>query len=113
MAKFCGMIGFASEEETAPDVFEEQIKERLYYGDVTRSTAKWENGESLNDNFMIRNDISILADSFAMNHAHLMRYVTHLGTKWEISSIELSYPRINISIGGVYNGKTGPAVSKR
>lgn len=113
MSKFCGVIGFALEKETAPDVFEEEIEERMYYGDVTRANAKWENGEGLNDNFNIRNDISIIADSFAMDHAHLMRYVTHLGTRWKINSIDVQHPRMILSIGGVYNGESGPRVSKR
>lgn len=103
MAKFYGFIGFSQEEETRPGVYEEQIVEYPYFGDVIRSTKKWENGEGLNDNFNIRNDISIVADSFAREHVHLMRYVTYCGTKWKISSCDVQYPRLVLSIGGVYN----------
>lgn len=109
MAKFCGAIGFASEEETSPSVYTEDIEERIYYGDVIRSVRKWEGSEYLNDNFNIQNEISILADSFLMNHTHLMRYVSYLGTKWKISSCNMQYPRMILTIGGVYNAEPSSA----
>lgn len=109
MAKFCGVIGFASDEETSPDVYDERISERIYYGDIVRSDAKWERSDHLNDNFNIQNNISILADSFALKHTHLMRYVSYLGTRWKISSINVQHPRIILSIGGVYNGESSPS----
>lgn len=109
MAKFCGIIGFSSDEESSPDVYEDKIDERIYYGDIVRADVKWERSENLNDNFNVQNNISILADSFALKHSHLMRYVSYLGTRWKISSISVQQPRMILSIGGVYNGEFAPS----
>jgi len=33
-----------------------------------------------------------------------IRYITYLGTNWKVTSIDTQYPRLVLSIGGVYNG---------
>lgn len=105
MAKFYGPIGYAVTEETAPGVWEEQITERMYYGELTRNTRRLQSGEQLNDNINVANEISILADPFAYENFHQMRYVGFMGAKWKISNVEVQYPRLLLSLGGVYNGE--------
>lgn len=104
MNKFYGKIGYAISEETVPGVWVEQIVERSYYGDVIRNIRRLQSSENLNDNINISNEISIVADAFANQNFHSMRYVEYMGTKWKVSSIEVKYPRLILSIGGVYNG---------
>lgn len=104
MAKFYGPIGFAITTETAPGVWEEQITERKYCGDLMRDTYRYQSSEGLNDNFTISHQISILADSFALTNLSVMRYVQFMGAKWKIESIENQYPRLILAIGGLYNG---------
>jgi len=103
MAKFYGAIGYAETVETRPGVWEEQITERNYYGDLIRNTRRLESSGELNYNININNEISILSDPYAIDHFHAMRYVVFSGTKWKISSVDIKYPRIVLSIGGVYN----------
>lgn len=104
MNKFYGKIGYAISEETVPGVWVERIVERSYYGDVIRNIRRLQSSENLNDNINISNEISIVADAFANQNFHSMRYVEYMGTKWKVSSIEVKYPRLILSIGGVYNG---------
>ena len=104
MNKFYGKIGYAILEETVPGVWVEQIVERSYYGDVIRNIRRLQSSENLNDNINVSNEISIVADAFANQNFHSMRYVEYMGTKWKVSSIEVKYPRLILSIGGVYNG---------
>ena len=40
MAKFCGVIGYAVTKETEPGIWEEQIVEVEYFGDVIRNTRR-------------------------------------------------------------------------
>nr|WP_302637467.1 hypothetical protein [uncultured Clostridium sp.] len=82
----------------------EQIVERSYYGDVIRNIRRLQSSENLNDDINVSNEISIVADAFANQNFHSMRYVEYMGTKWKVSSIEVKYPRLILSIGGVYNG---------
>ena len=104
MAKFFGKIGYAETVETTPGAWEEKITEREYFGDLIRNTRSLRSGEQLNDNINISNEISIEADPFAYENFHSMRYVEFMNAKWKISSIDVQYPRLILSVGGLYNG---------
>lgn len=108
MNKYFGSIGFAVNVETAPDVWEPQITEADYYGEIFKITRRLEGTSQLNDNINISNRISILADPFAFNNFHSIVYATWMGTKWKVTFVEVSYPRLILDLGGVYNGQTGP-----
>lgn len=105
MGKFYGPIGYAVTEETAPGVWEDKITERMYYGELVRNTRKLQTVDQLNDNINVANEISILADPFARENFHLMKYVEFMGAKWKITSVEVQYPRLTLTVGGVYNGE--------
>lgn len=104
MAKYYGVIGYAETVETAPGVYEEQITERNYYGELVRNTRRLQTSDQVNDNINIANEISIIADPFATQNFHAMRYVEFMGAKWKITNVEVRYPRLILTIGGVYNG---------
>ena len=103
MAKFYGPIGYAETVETKPGVWEEQITERMYFGDLVRNTRRLQDSGMLNDNINVANEISIVADPFANENFHSMRYVEFMGAKWKISNVDVQYPRLILSIGGEYN----------
>lgn len=106
MAKYYGIIGYAETAETEPGVWEEQITERKYYGDFTRNTSKFQTSGGVNDDINVSNEISIVADPYAIQNFCYMRYVEYMGTKWKITNAEVKYPRLILSIGGVYNGES-------
>ena len=89
MNKFYGAIGYAVMEEVSPGVWSEAIFVRNYSGDVIRNTRQLQASETLNDNLNISNQI--------------IRYVEFMGTKWKINNIEVQYPRLILSMGGVYH----------
>lgn len=105
MAKFHGNIGYAEMVETKPGVHKEQITERAYYCDLIRNTRQLQSSGQLNDNINVANEISIVADPFANQNFHSMRYVEFMGAKWKIAKIEVQHPRLILTIGGVYNGE--------
>ena len=107
MAKFYGVVGYGETLETKPGVWTDRIVEREYSGDLIRNlTSKWsKSSDSTNDNLNINNQISIVADPFAYQNFHAMKYVEFMGTKWKIESVEVQYPRLILTVGGVYNGK--------
>lgn len=104
--RFFGAIGFVKTEETAPDVFTEIAEEREYYGDVTRQTTKWQPSEYLNDNLNVTNQFRILADGYMLENMYAMRYVVWHGSRWKILTIDEERPRVVLTIGGVWNGRT-------
>lgn len=103
MAKWYGVIGYVSTVETVPGVWEEQVIERKYYGDVRRNTRRLQTTDQLNDDITVSNEISIIADPYANLNFHDMRYVEFKGVKWKITNVEVEPPRLNLTVGGVYN----------
>ena len=103
MAKFYGSIGYSETVETSPGVWTEQITERTYYGDVIKISRGWQSSENLNDDLTINNQISIIADQFAYENFHVIRYIKWMGSSWKINKIEVQRPRLILNIGGVYN----------
>lgn len=103
MAKYYGAIGYAETVEIKPGVWKEQIIERMYSGDLLRNTSRFQNSDKLNDDINIANEISIVADPYANQNFHRMRYAEFMGTKWKISNVEVRYPRLRLTVGGEYN----------
>ena len=102
MAKFYGAIGYAQTVETEPGIWEEVITERNYYGELNRNSRNLQTSGNVNDNINISNEISILADPYANEHIYSMRYVKFMGAKWKVNSVEVKYPRLILSVGGLY-----------
>lgn len=105
MAKYHGYIGFAITEETSPGVWKERIVEKEYSGDINRIRRNWNLGQTVNENLDISNEISIIANPFAEENAPFMKYLTWMGHYWRITSISIEYPRMILTIGGLYDGK--------
>lgn len=105
MAKFDGYIGYAETVETRPGVWEEQITEHFYYGDWVRNTRKLQSSGNVNDNVNISNELSIVSDPYAINNFFNIRYIVFMGAKWKVESADIKYPRLILTIGGLYNGK--------
>lgn len=105
MSKWVGKIGYAvtSESTDKPGIWTEDIIEKTYIGDVIKNNRRLQSTDTLNDNINISNEISIIADPFAQTNFHNIRYVTFMGSKWKVSNVDVQYPRLILSVGGVYN----------
>ena len=104
MAKWFGKVGYAVTEETDPGIWEETITEHKYYGDVITNHFKHQNSGGVNDGINVSQIISIVADPFAYQHCSEIIYVEYLGSKWKVSDVEPMFPRLQLTIGGLYNG---------
>lgn len=106
MAKFYGYVGYAESVETSADVFEDRVTRRRYSGDVSSNRSRWANGSGVNDDMVLNNVISILADPYAYNHFSSIKFVEFGGACWKVTDVEVQRPRLILTIGGKYNGKT-------
>lgn len=105
MAKWFGNVGYSETVETVPGVHTPQITIREYCGDVIRINTRWStNSESTNDNLTVNCQISIVADPFAINKAHSIKWIEFMGTKWKVTSVEPQFPRLLLTLGGEWNG---------
>lgn len=105
MAKWFGKVGYAITSETRPGVWEDTIVEREYFGDAIRITRRLEGADEIIDDIAVAVSISIVADPFAYNNFHTIKYVEYMGNDWKVSTVDPAYPRLNLSLGGLYNGE--------
>ena len=105
MAKYYGTVGYAETKETVPGVWIEQMIERKYYGDIVKPYSRGiNNSERINDDVIVSNQISILADQYAYNHFFAIRFVEWMGSAWKVTNVEVQAPRLILTLGGIYNG---------
>lgn len=105
MAKWFGNVGYSETVETVPGVHKPQITTHAYYGDVIRNNTRWSiNSESTNDDLSVNCQISIVADPFAINNFHAIKWIEFMGTKWKVASVEPQFPRLLLGLGGEWIG---------
>lgn len=104
MAKFYGKVGYGTTVDKGNSVYEDDISERSYYGDVVRNSRGLDDNERVNSNLTVGNSISIVADPYALNHFFAIRYVEWAGTLWVVENVDVQSPRLLLRLGGVYNG---------
>lgn len=106
MAKFYGGVGYgeAVENPAGSGIYVDVITERQCYGDIVRNSRSLESGQYLNNDISVGNSISIVADAYASEHFHAIKYVRWAGARWIVTSVEVQRPRLILQLGGVFNG---------
>lgn len=104
MSKFFGAIGYITQKEISPGIWNDDVVEKNYRGDILQNIRKWDPTERKNDDITISNRISIIADPFAYDNFSTIRYVSWMGVRWKVNSIEIQRPRLILTLGEVYNG---------
>lgn len=106
MGKFRGRIGFVTPIDIGDDIWEEAAVERIYRGDLNRESMSFSSTTNINDDLVVANEISIVADSYLLANSQYMKYIELEGVRWSIRKIEVRHPRLILTLGGVWNGKT-------
>lgn len=110
--KFYGAVGFWNGSiEVKPGVYKPGIVERPYSGNVNWHNRHFQTSENQNDDIKLNNQISILSDLYSQQNFASIRYVIWMNVKWEVTNVEVNYPRLILTIGGVYNGTGAEAPS--
>lgn len=105
MAKGFYIVGYSKTIETEPGVWDEEIEEKGYYGELLRNNRNLQNSSNVIDDINVSNSISILSDPYANENFHSIKYVIFMGVKWKVSTAEVQYPRIILSLGGLYRSE--------
>lgn len=103
MAKFYGKIGFFETKDNGNGIWKQEIIERYYYGDLMRNNSQNQTSDKINDDININNSISIIADPYANENFQHIRYVEFMDAKWKVTGVEVQFPRLILTVGGVYN----------
>ncbi len=105
--KYSGVIGFAiRNEESDFDVYDDVIVERPYTGTILDDITRYNTGDTLSGDVTVTNQFSIVGDTFLFKNFSKMRYISWKGDNWIIASRTEKYPRVKITLGGLYNGPT-------
>lgn len=104
MAKFHGKIGFGIPTEQEAGYWVEKPEEREYSGDLIQMSRLLQSTERIHDDVTLSVEISIVGDDFALKNFGLIRYVVLGGVKWRVSKVNPLFPRLVLTVGGVYNG---------
>lgn len=106
MAKAVLYVGYGSQKETAPGVFDDAIVEKRYFGDTMWDNRRYNQTTTVNDDLSLNVAFSILADSYANTNFNNIRYIKYQGNRWRVTAVEVEPPRLKLYAGGVYNGPT-------
>ena len=102
MSRFSGKLGFVMTRETEEGVWLEDIVESRVKGTIRSLYVRNDNSSSANTNLRLTNEISILMDTKINAYLEALKYVVWKGSKWEVQSIGVNYPRMTINLGGLY-----------
>lgn len=103
--KYFGKVGFVETINTGNGLWEPVVEERNMYGDIVRDNRRLDVGPSVNPDYTISTQFSLVADAYCYDHLAYLAYVTYRGVKWAVTSVDpAGYPRILVNVGKVYNG---------
>lgn len=107
MNRFSGKVGYMIQKEDPNQLgcWYTEIVAKQHSGNILSNQQRNSDAGKVNDDVVITNKFSIIANPFASKNYHNAKYVEYRGTKWEVSTVEYAYPRIILSVGGVYNGQ--------
>ena len=103
--KWIGKVGFA---QTVNDdgIWSDSIVVKKYTGELLKKRYDFQGSGEVNDNITINHQLSVLADKFMSDNFQCIKYVEVMNAKWKVKSVEVQYPRLILSLGGVWNGET-------
>lgn len=105
MAKFTGLVGYVTQEESVPGVWSPVEIPKKMKGDIIRQSSSSQNDSKVNSDVTLSHRVSLLGDAYTFNNYFSLKWIELNGHKWEIASVELQRPRIIVTLGGLWNGR--------
>lgn len=108
MARYYGEVGYGEPVQVRPGVWEDQITERSYRGEVKQNSRLVSIGDSIIGETRFQTTISILAgaEAFENEKYTAIRYIKWAGSVWTVTSVKVDRPRLILMLGEVYHGPT-------
>lgn len=106
-SRWYGKIGFGITKEVRRGVWKTIIEEHDYYGNIVSVRQSLDSQSySTNKDLKINAKISIIDDGFISVNCASIRYVEFMGALWEVKEIAPEYPRLILTLGGVYESNS-------
>ena len=104
MTVFRGNVGIKrGETETRPGVFTPEIDEIDVIGELRSARVGWAE-QKQGDRVSLRHTLSMITPEGSDIDINEVVYVIWRGRKHAVTAIEYKHPRIELSLGGLYNG---------
>lgn len=104
MTKFRGNIGLnRGPVESDPGIFSQVIEDVEVTGELLNLGLHWQ-GVAVQDSLSAKHILSIITPEDESVEFNEVVYVEWHGRKWNVVNIEYKRPRINLTLGGLYNG---------
>ena len=106
-SRWHGKIGFGVTKEIGKGIWKPTIEEREYYGNIISVQKTAESQPYFtNDAIRINSKISIIDDGFISVNCATIRYVEFMGALWKVAKVTPEYPRLVLTLGGVYESNS-------
>jgi hypothetical protein len=104
MTKFRGNIGLnRGPVESDPGIFSQVIEDVEVTGEMLNLGLGWQ-GVGMQDSLSAKHILSIIIPEEESVEFNEVVYVEWHSRRWNVTSIEYKRPRINLTLGGLYNG---------
>lgn len=104
MARYYDKVGYDLPGSHVNGVWKPNVVERALYGSISRASSSLQPSDQVNDNVRLYNQISVVADAFALENFSNIKYAYWMGTAWTVTSVDVNRPRLILSLGEVYDG---------
>jgi hypothetical protein len=103
MSKFWGPIGInRGFQETGPGIIDNVIEEVYVKGEIRNVKASWSQ-QTMNDTLQARHLLSVVTPEDSEIDFNEVVYIVWQGHKWAVTSIQYNRPRVELTLGGLYN----------
>lgn len=104
--RYFGKVGFGIPTDLGDGVWSDDMIERAYKGVINNAVQSVQESDKVNDDVRLQHRIEIMADAFAQENYSRIKYVELTGSLWTVQSVEIQRPRLLLTVGGPWNGRT-------
>lgn len=104
MSRFRGPIGITrGHHETEDGIIRQYIDEVEVYGEIRNDGASWSQ-HGMNESVRAKHLLSVVTPEQSVIDFNAVVYVVWQGRKWSVTAIQYKRPRVELTLGGLYNG---------
>lgn len=104
MPRFAGTIGISKLTYTSsPGIVKRDIHEVDVVGEIRNQRFSWSNA-NMRDGLRMQHVLSIVTPEDSDIDFSEVVYVNYRNHKWAVTAIEYKRPRVELTMGGAYNG---------
>ncbi len=104
MSRFWGPIGVTrGPVETAPGIFKRVIEEVDVTGQMRQASLRWPQA-GMREGLSAKHVLSVVTPEDSDIDFTEVVYIVWKSRKWSVTSIQYKRPRVELTLGGLYNG---------